>query len=351
MNDRTGKYADERALRLVAEEAAAVFESAAKHNAKQGRTVFAHEQQERANRLRAALAQQATPEAPTERTRLWPQMHDEDGVMRQWYFDCDGHYIDVVRDKDGKFSIFFTDRSDLKQGWLDQADEVASPVAAPEAPASGLPKELPDNVLRYAMECSGQNNPDGARRIRSVYHFIREALATTAATTACAPQYENVTDHNGKATGVRMANADQMPSYAATTASASDLYAALRAMYWSDGKLAVIEAKDLRLGVQTYSGAMLDEAIAQHAGICRTPAPASRIRPDLLDEDGENRAVRTFLMQYSCDRAVTVGAMLAHMDSAGWPGMAPAFALEVRPETHLTKAGAQLWLRHLFSLE
>jgi endodeoxyribonuclease RalR len=56
------------------------------------------------------------------------------------------------------------------------------------------------------------------------------------------------------------------------TPDARDLYAALRAMYWSDGKLAVVAARDLRLGVQTYSGAMLDAAIAQHAGIGRTPA-------------------------------------------------------------------------------
>jgi hypothetical protein len=72
---------------------------------------------------------------------------------------------------------------------------------------------------------------------------------------------------------------------------------------------------------------------------------------DLLDEEGENRAVRSFLMQYSCDRAITVGAILAHMNRSGWRGTAPAFALDVRPETHLTKAGAQLWIRHLFSLE
>lgn len=72
---------------------------------------------------------------------------------------------------------------------------------------------------------------------------------------------------------------------------------------------------------------------------------------DLVDEEGENRAVRTFLMQYSCDRSVTVGAMLAHMNMSGWRGTAPDFALNVRPETHLTKAGAQLWLRQLFSLE
>lgn len=40
-------------------EAAAVFESAAKHNESKGRTVFAHEQRERANRMRAAMT--ATP--------------------------------------------------------------------------------------------------------------------------------------------------------------------------------------------------------------------------------------------------------------------------------------------------
>lgn len=44
----------------------------------------------------------------------------------------------------------------------------------------------------------------------------------------------------------------------------NDLYAALRAMHWHDGKLAVIEAKALTLGVHTYSGAMLDQAIARY---------------------------------------------------------------------------------------
>jgi hypothetical protein len=42
-------------LIVVAEEAATVFESAANHNLKQGRTVFAREQQDRAKRIRAAL--------------------------------------------------------------------------------------------------------------------------------------------------------------------------------------------------------------------------------------------------------------------------------------------------------
>lgn len=74
-------------------------------------------------------------------------------------------------------------------------------------------------------------------------------------------------------------------------------------------------------------------------------------RAALIDTDGENRALRSFLLQYTCDRPTTVGAMLAHMNRSGWRGMAPAFALSVRPETHLTKGGAQVWIRHLLSLE
>lgn len=71
----------------------------------------------------------------------------------------------------------------------------------------------------------------------------------------------------------------------------------------------------------------------------------------LVDEDGENQALRDFLMQYSCDRPMTIGAMLAHMNRAGWRGLAPAFALDARPERHLTKSGAQTWIRHLINLE
>jgi hypothetical protein len=47
---------DDDARDAALEEAAGVFESAAKHNAKEGRTVFAHEQQARAERMRAAMS-------------------------------------------------------------------------------------------------------------------------------------------------------------------------------------------------------------------------------------------------------------------------------------------------------
>lgn len=74
---------------------------------------------------------------------------------------------------------------------------------------------------------------------------------------------------------------------------------------------------------------------------------------ELLDSDGENRAVRSFLMQYSCDRALTVGAMRKHIDMSGWPlHYCPDFARTGACDSeHLTKAGAQLWIRFLFSLE
>jgi hypothetical protein len=74
-------------------------------------------------------------------------------------------------------------------------------------------------------------------------------------------------------------------------------------------------------------------------------------REDLLDDDGENRAVRSFLMQYSCDRSVSVAAMRRHMQLSGWDGCWPEWANDSDNQGHLTKGGAQDWLRHLFSLE
>lgn len=71
---------------------------------------------------------------------------------------------------------------------------------------------------------------------------------------------------------------------------------------------------------------------------------------DLIDADGENRAVRAFLAQYGSNHVgVSVGAMILHMERSGYP-----FYPEWAPhqwEEHLTKAGAQQWLRHLFALE
>jgi hypothetical protein len=76
----------------------------------------------------------------------------------------------------------------------------------------------------------------------------------------------------------------------------------------------------------------------------------------LLDSDGENRAVRSFLMVYSCNEPVTVRGMREHMARSGWADMWPAWVNDANVdrllhEQHLTKGGAQDWLRHLFALE
>ena len=77
------------------------------------------------------------------------------------------------------------------------------------------------------------------------------------------------------------------------------------------------------------------------------------MRENLLDDDGENLAVRAFLMQYSCDRALTVGEMRKHMDRSGWSlEFCPDFARTgYTDKVHLTKVGAQLWIRHLINME
>jgi len=68
---------------------------------------------------------------PSDRIKLWP-MPEDDGSIRQWYFDCDGCYIDVSEDDKGRFSILFVDRANNKKKyWMDQAD---APTSAPVVP-------------------------------------------------------------------------------------------------------------------------------------------------------------------------------------------------------------------------
>lgn len=77
------------------------------------------------------------------------------------------------------------------------------------------------------------------------------------------------------------------------------------------------------------------------------------MRDELVDEEGENLAVRSFLMLYSGADGVTIGRMRKHMDRSGWPlQYCPDFArLGDRDGEHLAKAGAQIWIRHLFNME
>lgn len=78
---------------------------------------------------------------------------------------------------------------------------------------------------------------------------------------------------------------------------------------------------------------------------------ADTLTREMLDDEGENLAVRSFLMQYSCDRAVTIDRMREHMDLCGWAGCWPEFVEKAGSLEHLTKAGAQLWIRHLLDME
>ena len=69
----------------------------------------------------------------------------------------------------------------------------------------------------------------------------------------------------------------------------------------------------------------------------------------LIDTDGENKAVRALLMLYG-DPGLTVGKMKKHLSMSGFK-MWPAWVEQEHGWAHLTKAGAQLWIRHLFALE
>lgn len=69
---------------------------------------------------------------------------------------------------------------------------------------------------------------------------------------------------------------------------------------------------------------------------------------ELMDDDGENRAVRAFLLGYKFEN-LTVGAMKKHLELSGYP-YAPNWVTDYSNQ-YLTKSGTQLWLRLLFDLE
>jgi hypothetical protein len=70
---------------------------------------------------------------------------------------------------------------------------------------------------------------------------------------------------------------------------------------------------------------------------------------DLMD-DGENRAVRTFLQLIygGVTGSITTKRMQEHLEESGWEDHTPAWAKENHT---LTKEGVQMWLRFLFNLE
>jgi hypothetical protein len=69
---------------------------------------------------------------------------------------------------------------------------------------------------------------------------------------------------------------------------------------------------------------------------------------DLMDDDGENRAVRSFLALYGGTNSVTTHRMREHLAMSGFANCWPTWTVD---DMHLTKGGAQNWLRFLFALE
>lgn len=67
----------------------------------------------------------------------------------------------------------------------------------------------------------------------------------------------------------------------------------------------------------------------------------------MVDTDGENKALRCFLMVYGTP-GLTVGAMQAHLVRCGYP-LWPAWVDSSHQEERLTKAGAQQWIRFLLA--
>jgi hypothetical protein len=74
----------------------------------------------------------------------------------------------------------------------------------------------------------------------------------------------------------------------------------------------------------------------------------NQLKRALVDEDGENRAVRTFLQLYGGTTSVTTDQMRQHLALSGFEDCWPDWTVQ---DMHLTKGGAQDWLSYLFALE
>lgn len=70
-----------------------------------------------------------------------------------------------------------------------------------------------------------------------------------------------------------------------------------------------------------------------------------------LLKDNENQAIRTFLMLYGGEHGISVGDMKKHMTMSGYPLWPTWVDNELELKAHLTKSGAQGWIRHLLNLE
>jgi len=70
----------------------------------------------------------------------------------------------------------------------------------------------------------------------------------------------------------------------------------------------------------------------------------------IIDEDGENQAIRAFLTLYG-NNTVTVEQMGNHMIRSGYAEWCPGWITDKHEQGHLSKGGAQDWLRFMFTKE
>jgi hypothetical protein len=103
-----------------------------------------------------------------------------------------------------------------------------------------------------------------------------------------------------------------------------------------EGKL---DSTDEEFGLQCFKeGAAWQAAIIKE---CSSP----KVK---IDEDGENQALRSFLLSYGCGNH-TIEGMRNHLRLSGFKGCWPEWANDATG--HLTKGGAQNWIRHILALE
>ncbi len=109
------------------------------------------------------------------------------------------------------------------------------------------------------------------------------------------------------------------------------------------------EALDLALEALELSAVTVDSfGVQKKTQEAITAIKQARSAP-VQDAEGENKAVRSFLMLYG-QPGLTVGQMKKHMTMSGFKSW-PTWVETEHDGAHLTKAGAQLWIRHLFALD
>jgi len=109
-----------------------------------------------------AMAKRATTSVPGAAGAARSKLSPTGDGCNEWYFDCEGHYIDVRREDGGKYSVYFRNRSDQSEAWMDQSEAVAEPA----------------QVGREVFEAWAKTGPHA--RSGDSYHDLHTAIAWEA---------------------------------------------------------------------------------------------------------------------------------------------------------------------------